>query len=283
MARPTRSSTTKRKPFGERSNDTALAPATKKVSKTKKKKTAKAKKKARRQSRQIGDDVIFYIQEKKTKAGKLYRAKVVAGGLTFMPANRKTPVAYDRHRHRLIEKTPEGDEIEVDLDCWEDKENIDRDDDEPIEVVSRTLEAPKRARTKDVSYADGMSTDGENEDGGQEEVPTPKTRTNKRGAKNLQKYDDEKMDDGDISRAREPPMRVYVDSSSDDEGYEAPPGRKRRNNKRGAKKLDSHNSDESVNEPPPPSTRSKPFSSPITKSNWEDAQTDWRCAGAMDY
>lgn len=60
MARPTRSSTTKRKPFGERSNDTALAPATKKVSKTKKK-TAKAKKKARRQSRQIGDDVIFYV------------------------------------------------------------------------------------------------------------------------------------------------------------------------------------------------------------------------------
>ena len=59
------------------------------------------------------------------------------GGITYTPANRKTPIAYDRHRHALIETTPDGDHIELELDCDEEKENIDSTLSDPVPVASK--------------------------------------------------------------------------------------------------------------------------------------------------
>lgn len=59
------------------------------------------------------------------------------GGITYTPANRKTPIAYDRHRHTLIETTPDGDQIELELDCDEEKENIDSTLSAPVLIASK--------------------------------------------------------------------------------------------------------------------------------------------------
>lgn len=100
--------------------------------------------------------IQYQIQERNSKTKTLHRAKLdpKTGGITYTPANRKTPIAYDRHRHTLIETTPDGDQIELELDCDEEKENIESTLCAPVLLTSKakkttTVQQNIKARVAD--------------------------------------------------------------------------------------------------------------------------------------
>jgi len=273
MPRTTRSSSrtssNKRKPFGERTTNQSNS-KTGKGKKTPPPKEVKKKRKIqRRKSRQIGDDVVIYIQEKKSKSGKLFRAHVDSktGGVTFVPANRKTPIAYDRHRHLLIEKTPEGDEVEVELDTEADKENI--------EIHSSNAENVVPTNRREEKMIPNTTS-----------VKIKCTDKRQRRAANKKCYAESDHDDGG-------------DDEDGDEGsdFEAAakesPRANKRNAKKGKKSTVDNSSESNCNieeEILSPARRIKKrsrepsttFSSPIVKPDWEE-QADWRCSTAIDY
>jgi len=252
MTRSTRTRTNKRKPFGERSTN---QPLNHDIGKKKSKKEAEKRKTQRRKSRQIGDDVIIFIQEKKSKSAKLHPAHIdlKTGGITFTPANRKTPIAYDRHRHLLIEKTPDGDEVEIELDSERNIEIQKKED--PVsstneqktasnctpEVESRTSRRQRSTATTTnyVEYSDEDSENSIKSVGSEFQAPI--------------KTDDQKSkhysSDSDSSNEKEifSPARIIKEKSA-------------------AAALK-------------PSTT---FASPVVKTDWEE-QSDWRCSAAIDY
>ena len=298
----------KRQPVGEVSDTT---------------KTNNKKKVQRRKSRQIGDDVaifvspgtvhtvstteyhsgalvqlinshsnfyIIQIQERKSKSGKLHRAKIhqKTGGITFIPANRKTPIAYDRHRHTLIEKTPDGNnEIEVDDDDdddEEDKENLESDVEVPTTKKTAAVEISCGAVAKtqrrgaiktSQSYAESTDPETSDEESDFEEQPVKKSTRATTGTakntvnKNTKKTTTKKVEESAAVKKSKKTTRAIITTN---------------NAKKTANKVEepaTDSDDEEVDEPDP-RERTAAFSSPIVKSNWED-QPDWRCASGIDY
>eukprot|EP00545_Synedropsis_sp_CCMP1620_P003183 CAMPEP_0119003950 /NCGR_PEP_ID=MMETSP1176-20130426/858_1 /TAXON_ID=265551 /ORGANISM="Synedropsis recta cf, Strain CCMP1620" /LENGTH=266 /DNA_ID=CAMNT_0006955601 /DNA_START=162 /DNA_END=962 /DNA_ORIENTATION=- len=263
--RATRAS--KRQPFGERSVTSVTV-----ASKTNKNK----KRVQRRKSRQIGDDVAIYIQEKKSKAGKLHRAKVdnKTGGISFTPGNRKTPISYDRHRHTLIEKTPDGEEVEVELDTESEKENLkhcDSSDSEMEAITSKKTnkivrpaahdddtKKEKHTRRKAIkSYEESASEEEESDDESDFEEPAPTKKVPKKQSKRRAAAKQDTATRNNTKR-RDTIETAELDESDDCE-------------------------DEVTDKPVPAREGTATFSSPIVKSDWEDHQPDWRCMSAVDY
>ena len=246
-------------------------------------------------------DTTIQIQERNSKSGKLHRAKIdpITGGITFTPGNRKTPIAYDRNRHTLIETTPEGDQIEVQLECDDDKENIDcsvdplpnSKDRRPIrktrvDSLTNDKSGTKRRRG-DVhltrSYADSTdpessSSSSSSEDESDFEEPTNKgrkTTAERKLTKNKATAAVAKLVKGSGKRNTRSAKVSFNDT---------PHKKSFRTSKKGSSKnkLTEDDSDGGAYDPAPSEQSPAKFSSPIVNANWDD-RPDWRCAGAIDY
>jgi hypothetical protein len=206
--------------------------------------------------------LALQIQEKKAKAGKLHRAKVdnKTGGITYTPANRKTPVCYDRHRHTLIEKTPEGDEVEVELDTDDEKENFK--DISDSELVIRKTKKTKIVRgTKNKLH--------------QKEEPVQSSEAS---------ATEESDDESDFEEEKAPIKKAKKTTTKASARGGTPTKARTTNDTSVDFPADGSDREEAVDEPKaPPRELHAAFSSPIVKSDWEDHQPDWRCTGAIDY
>lgn len=177
------------------------------------------------------------------------------GGITFTPANRKTPIAYDRHRHLLIEKTPEGDEVEIELDS---ERNIEiRKKADPVSSTNEQKAASnctlaveirtsrrQRSTARTTNYVEYSDEDSENSNkSGGSEFEAPLNTNDRKSKYNYF------SDDSDSSNEKEmfSPARIIKEKSA-------------------AAALK-------------PSTT---FASPVVKTDWEE-QSDWRCSAAIDY
>lgn len=178
------------------------------------------------------------------------------GGITFTPANRKTPIAYDRHRHLLIEKTPDGDEVEIELDS---ERNIE------IQKKEDSVSSTRMNEQKTASNC----------------TPVVQSRTSRRQrstatTKNYVEYSDEDSENSNESGGSyfEAPMKTndqkskyYYSSDSD-----------------GCKEKEIFSPAQRIKEKSAAAALkpSSSFASPVVKTDWEE-QSDWRCSTAIDY
>eukprot|EP00543_Licmophora_paradoxa_P014496 CAMPEP_0202475660 /NCGR_PEP_ID=MMETSP1360-20130828/93021_1 /ASSEMBLY_ACC=CAM_ASM_000848 /TAXON_ID=515479 /ORGANISM="Licmophora paradoxa, Strain CCMP2313" /LENGTH=259 /DNA_ID=CAMNT_0049102839 /DNA_START=218 /DNA_END=997 /DNA_ORIENTATION=+ len=242
---------------------------------TKSKATTKTKKdQSRRKSRQVGDSIVVIIQER--RSGDSYEATYDegTGGYFYTPKGRKTPVAYDERRHRIIKKTPEDGEG-VDGDHYDTNPASDSDTNEEIEDPALGRRTRRVAVLKR-SYVEKDSDDDDNQDfpptANKRKESTPQKK--KPLGKKKRSHEESDFEDTDVEETK--PIGKKKESIDD--------AKNNMNKKAKTGKFTILDETDAVGNTK--DTHEEPnlnrFSSPLGKTGWEIGD-DWRTPSAIDY
>ena len=86
------------------------------------------------------------------KSKTVYEAiKKAAGGIQFIPKGRKTPIAFDAKRHKIVDGTPEEEEAQTHEEVAEKSEKM----------RTKVKTKPASGRSRPQAYKEASSTDSE--------------------------------------------------------------------------------------------------------------------------